>query len=193
MTDLVASTNGVRPVYQSEFGVMDESTREVGDLLKLYCRFTLIEVPETFLTAPISSPVSTAPLEVRSTADFPSTGYLSIRGEEIAYTSKTPTQFVGITRAINGSWAVTLGPVDTRVSRRAKVDPSALVLRMQSPSGTIITLTYGTDAALVKLDTGSYYAQYKPLESGIWLYRWQATGNVEKTSAGMFHIIPARF
>lgn len=51
----------------------------------------------TVLTANMTN-VSTAPIQVVSTAGFPASGYLLIEDEIIAYTGLTPTTFTGITR-----------------------------------------------------------------------------------------------
>lgn len=56
----------------------------------------------TTLTANMSN-VSTAPIQVTSTALFLSAGALIIGTELIGYTGKTPTTFTGITRGVYGS------------------------------------------------------------------------------------------
>jgi hypothetical protein len=53
----------------------------------------------TTLTAPIGLFTTTA--QVASTADFADSGSLFIDGERIAYSSRTGTQFLGLTRAMN--------------------------------------------------------------------------------------------
>ncbi len=56
------------------------------------------------------------------------------------------------------------------------VDPSAVTFKVSSPSGTITTYVYGTDADLVRLDAGDYYIDFVPDASGRWYYRWSSTG-----------------
>lgn len=47
--------------------------------------------------------VSTTPISVPSTADFPAAGWILIDSEVIAYTGKTSTTFTGITRSVFGT------------------------------------------------------------------------------------------
>lgn len=56
------------------------------------------------------------------------------------------------------------------------VDPTTVTFKLYSPSGTTTTYVYGTDAELVRLNTGDYYADVVPDESGRWFYRWSSTG-----------------
>lgn len=60
---------------------------------------------------------------------------------------------------------------------RNDVDPTTVVLKIMSPTGTLkATYTYGTDAELVQANTGDYYCDYSPDKSGRWYYRWETTG-----------------
>lgn len=56
----------------------------------------------TTLTTGISN-VSTTPVVVGSTAQFPDSGYFLIENEIISYTGKTSTTFTGITRGVLGT------------------------------------------------------------------------------------------
>lgn len=56
----------------------------------------------TTLTTGISN-VSTTPVVVGSTAEFPSAGWFLIENEIISYTGKTSTSFTGITRGVLGT------------------------------------------------------------------------------------------
>jgi hypothetical protein len=56
------------------------------------------------------------------------------------------------------------------------VDPASVVFRVMSPWGSETTLTYGVDADLQRLSTGSYTADFSPGEAGRHAYRWQSTG-----------------
>jgi len=56
------------------------------------------------------------------------------------------------------------------------VDPSTVTFKVYSPSGVTTTYVYATDAELIRLDTGDYYVDYVPNESGRWHYRWSSTG-----------------
>ena len=59
---------------------------------------------------------------------------------------------------------------------REDIDPDTVSVKFQSPSGTLSTYVYGTDAALIKASTGDYYIDFTPNESGRWHYRWASTG-----------------
>lgn len=56
----------------------------------------------TTLSANITN-VSTTPISVASTSGFPSSGWILIESELIAYTGKTSTTFTGITRGVLGT------------------------------------------------------------------------------------------
>lgn len=56
------------------------------------------------------------------------------------------------------------------------VDPSTVTFKAFSPSGVTTTYVYQTDAQLVRLDTGDYFVDFVPDESGRWHYRWSSTG-----------------
>lgn len=59
----------------------------------------------TALTSAIPNPSSTAAIQVTDTTGFPSSGYIKIGSEVIAYTGKTGTTFTGITRGVATSSA----------------------------------------------------------------------------------------
>jgi hypothetical protein len=74
------------------------------------------------------------------------------------------------------------------------IDPTTVVFRIMSPSWNETTYTYGTDAQLVKVNTGDYYVDFTPDEAGRWAYRWQTTGT-NKTIAfeGEFRVMASDF
>lgn len=58
------------------------------------------------------------------------------------------------------------------------IDPDVVTLRYQKGVATVVTLTYGTDAALIKDSTGSYHADIvMDFAGGTFTYRWLSTGN----------------
>lgn len=59
---------------------------------------------------------------------------------------------------------------------RADIDPTTVSVKFMSPGGETTTYVYGTDAELVKINTGDYYIEYTPDASGRWYYRWITTG-----------------
>lgn len=56
------------------------------------------------------------------------------------------------------------------------VDPDTVTLKLFSPSQTETSYVYQTDDELVRVDTGDYYIDVTPDESGRWFYRWETTG-----------------
>lgn len=58
----------------------------------------------------------------------------------------------------------------------AGVDPSTVLIKTYSPTGTTTTYTYGTDSEVQKSSVGNYYADITPDAGGVWYYRWQTTG-----------------
>lgn len=59
----------------------------------------------------------------------------------------------------------------------ADADPDSVTLTTISPSGVGTTYTYLTDDELGRTDTGDYFCDVTPDESGRWYWRWAATGN----------------
>lgn len=56
------------------------------------------------------------------------------------------------------------------------VDPSTVTFKAYSPTGTTTTYVYSTDTELIRMNTGDYYVDFVPDESGRWFYRWSSTG-----------------
>lgn len=56
------------------------------------------------------------------------------------------------------------------------IDPDALTFKLMSPTGTVTTAAYGTNAQLVRLNVGDYYVDVVPDESGRWHWRWISSG-----------------
>lgn len=56
------------------------------------------------------------------------------------------------------------------------LDPDTVTLEILAPDYTSTTYVYGTDDELVRLDTGDYYCDFAPDDSGRWTYRWTSTG-----------------
>ena len=79
-------------------------------------------------------------------------------GKKPIYVGSRP-QFIG-TFTVNG----------------VRTDPTAVVFKIQDPSGNETTYTYGVDAALVKDSTGVYYVFYVMDEGGEWTVRFNGTG-----------------
>lgn len=67
-------------------------------------------------------------------------------------------------------------------------DPSAVLFKVETPSGTQTTYTYGTDAELVKSATGIYYVDVNCTEAGTWHYRFYSTGTGQAASEESFKV-----
>lgn len=65
-------------------------------------------------------------------------------------------------------------------------DPTSVKFKYLSPSGTETTLTYGVDAALVRVSAGNYYVDLTLTEAGLWTLRWTSSGTC--TSADEFEV-----
>lgn len=99
----------------------------------------------TTLTGAMTN-VSTTPIQVVSTAEFPAAGNLIIGSELVAYTGKTSTTFTGITRGVYGS---------TNVAHAIGVDVSDAIGVSSSSSVRIIPFTstdYSNGVALNAVD-----------------------------------------
>ncbi len=70
-------------------------------------------------------------------------------------------------------------------------DPTSLVLTIKDPSGTKTVYTYGTDAELVKDSVGMYHFDLTFDKSGIWRYRFVATGGVDQAEQGSIPVCPS--
>ena len=68
------------------------------------------------------------------------------------------------------------------------VDPTVVKLSYKDPSENITTLTYGTDASVIKSATGVYYCDVSIDEAGVWWFRWWATGTGQSASESWFDV-----
>ena len=62
------------------------------------------------------------------------------------------------------------------------VNPSTVKAWYKNPAGTVITLTYGTDSALVRLSTGVYYFDLDVDTAGRWFFGFYSTGTGKASS-----------
>lgn len=68
----------------------------------------------------------------------------------------------------------------------SNVNPAAVMFKVKKPSGTVVTYTYGTDAALVRDSTGVYHVDVDATEAGEWTYRFWSTGTGQAAAEGQF-------
>lgn len=71
-------------------------------------------------------------------------------------------------------------------SAGAAVDPTAVLCAYRDPSGNVATLTYGTDAALVRDSAGNYHVDISIDEAGSWFYRFYSTGTGQASEEQSF-------
>ncbi len=55
-------------------------------------------------------------------------------------------------------------------------DPTTVLFKYRAPAGTVTTLTYGSDGALVKDSTGNYHVDLALASATEWWYRWEGSG-----------------
>jgi len=72
-------------------------------------------------------------------------------------------------------------------------DPTAVLCQYKNPSGTTTSLTYGTDAELVKSATGVYYVDINANAVGEWWYRFYSTGTGQAADEGSFYVSLTEF
>mgnify|MGYP003347994239 FL=1 len=68
-------------------------------------------------------------------------------------------------------------------------DPSGVVLYVRQPSGTLTTLTYGVDAAIVKVSTGIYRYDYNAATAGPVSYRWAGASPAQAADQNSFFVV----
>jgi len=67
-------------------------------------------------------------------------------------------------------------------------DPTTVTFKSKKPSGTITTLVYGTDAAVVKDATGQYHVDVTTDEKGEWNFRFEGTGTCTAVEEAAFNV-----
>lgn len=70
----------------------------------------------------------------------------------------------------------------------AATDPTNVSLKYRKPDGTVTTLVYLTDVALVKDSTGNYHADISATAAGVWTYKFLGTGAVQAVEEGRFFV-----
>jgi len=66
------------------------------------------------------------------------------------------------------------------------VDPGTVLAKYRNPAGSVTTLTYGVDAALVKDAAGIYRFDISILTEGVYYYRIEGTGTNATAQEGSF-------
>jgi hypothetical protein len=83
-----------------------------------------------------------------------------------------------------------------KLSNGALTDPGSVSVKIKGPTGSITTLTYGVDDAVVKDSVGKYHATFTiPSNgSGIWTYQFTGIGGANHAvSEAQFRASPSQF
>lgn len=115
----------------------------------------------TVLTANMTN-VSTTPIQVVSTAGFPTAGYLLIEDEILVYTGVTPTTFTGITRGVKSSTNVahTAG-VDVTEAQGVAANTVSVMLMTSTDFSNNVYLDSPTSSTRIYTDySGIYNVQF---------------------------------
>lgn len=72
-------------------------------------------------------------------------------------------------------------------------DPAAVVAYYRDPAGTTTTLTYGTDAELVRDSTGVYHVDVDANQPGTWRYSFRGTGTGQAADESYFRVARSAF
>ena len=71
------------------------------------------------------------------------------------------------------------------------LDPTAVIVKVKAPDGTVTTYTYGTDPEVVRDSAGNYHIDVDADASGTWYYRFHATGTGQSADEAAFFIQPS--
>ena len=75
----------------------------------------------------------------------------------------------------------------------AFIDPEIVTLKHKDPLGVETTLTYPTDAALVKDSVGNYHVDIDAEIAGMWYVRWYSTGLGQTAEESQFLVLTSAF
>ena len=73
------------------------------------------------------------------------------------------------------------------------LDPTVVGMQYKNPSGTVTSLVYLTDAALVRSSTGIYYVDINANATGKWRVRWYSTGTGQAAEQEEFYVEASHF
>ena len=78
------------------------------------------------------------------------------------------------------------------LSNNLPADPTGLALKIREPDKTLTTLTFGVDNALVKDSVGNYHADVLLDQSGVWHWRWEASGANSGVAEGTLTVLASK-
>lgn len=82
----------------------------------------------------------------------------------------------------------------TNHSDGTALNPTAVLFKYKNPvTGTITTLVYGTDAAIVRDSTGNYHVDVDASVPGRWYFRFYATGTGQSADEDYFDVAQSEF
>ena len=58
-------------------------------------------------------------------------------------------------------------------------DPTSVALFIESPAGIVSQIP---STLISRSGTGAYFSEFLPTSPGLWIYKWQGTGNVMASS-----------
>ena len=157
--------------------------------------FSAYQNGTTTLTANMTN-VSTTPIQVTSTADFESAGFLIIEEEIIQYTGKTATTFTGITRGVKSTTNVA-HTAGVAVTEAAGVAPGASAAAKLDFVGLSNGITCTVPDSRVYVDNAGIYNIQFSAQLLNWantddnVYFWLKKNNVDVPySAGVDQVNP---
>jgi hypothetical protein len=72
-------------------------------------------------------------------------------------------------------------------------DPTAVTVRVKTPSGVATAYVYGIDASVVKDSTGHYHIDVSVTETGIYRWRWEGTGAIQAAEEASITVRSSEF
>lgn len=101
-------------------------------------------------------------------------------------TTTVPSFDLGDLVRISGAWQTSAGEY---------TDPTVVKVKIKSPDpeAAVIEYTYGTDAAIVKDNTGRYHADVNANAEGRWFYKWYSTGTGQAAAEFEFVVERSQF
>lgn len=71
------------------------------------------------------------------------------------------------------------------------VDPTAVVLKVKNPAGTVTTYNY--PGVITRSSTGVYYYDYSVTASGVHYFNWSGTGAYTVADESSFTVVSSAF
>jgi hypothetical protein len=73
------------------------------------------------------------------------------------------------------------------------LDPTAVSVKVKTPSNAITTYVYGAGADVVKDAVGTYHIDVSITEAGMWWFRWISTGTGQSAGERAFWVTVSEF